>query len=395
MATEPQSDTLLLSIDGREALPVRAIPLVAPWDFLPPDELARNLRHLDTVPNNRFKELYAYHLVSGKPHRIEPWEWDSVLADLSAFQARVRRNTPWESPGCDDEGYQMWRLLAVTQLPPRAFVWRTDFEREFSIGWARWDQNRMWPEPIPRLNYSPTGMLRFRQVVFEGFPTDQVAAAKPDVDDWKSPIRYEDLPHRIAKLRFPDDQMRYGACRLEFETGIELAVLRGELTVRNALTGEPLAHPYPGAVVRIDDLRPFLSAHGIGVPTSAPTLAPSKHEATEPPANCPSGMDTADLARSLDGLADRDWRKWKVKLSDPPKWMQKARLTRGVQGKASATWDPICLLEMLVERKDVGEAEVKRLLRERAELGPWRDEYAKRQSAFAIYGLKGARKPAP
>lgn len=396
MAIESQSDTLLVSIDGREALPVRAIPLVAPWDFLPPDELARNLRHLDTVTNNRFKELYAYHLVSGKPHRIEPWEWDSVLVDLSAFEARVRRNTPWESPGCDDEGYQMWRLLAVTQLPPGAFVWRADFEREFSIGWARWDKNRMWPEPIPRLNYSPTGMSRFREVVLEGFPTDQVANESSDVDDWESPIRYQDLPHRIAKLRFPEDSMRYGACRLELETEIELAVVRGELMVRNALTGGPLAQPYPGAVVLVDDLRPFLATRGISIPTQTPSeQEPALPEATELAAYCSPGIDTAALARALNGIAGRDHLGWKAKLSDPPKWMQRARLSRGLRGKAAATWDPICLVEMLVERKEVAEAEVKRLFRAGAVLESWRDEWVKRRSAFAMYGLEDARKPAP
>ena len=389
MGIEPQPNSLLLLIDGREALPVRAISLVVDWDYLPPDALASALMHQLPPRHNKLGKLHAYHLVSGKPQRIEPWEWGSVVADLEAFEAKVRRRIPPNGQGGDDEAFQVWRELVIAKLPAAAFVWLTDFEREFAGGWAQRTQGvDDRPASPPASSYSPMNMTCFRDVVLEAFLDRSSTAEAPIVDDWTSPIPYEDLPHRIAKLRFPDDSTRYGACRLELKTEIDLAVVRGELTVRNALTGGPLAQPYPGAVVLVDDLRPFLATRGISILTQAP----SKQERVLPEAPELSvdrslGVDTAALARALDGIAGRDRLHWKTKLSDPPQWMKKARLSRGVRGKAAAMWDPICLLKMLVERQIVAEAEVKRLFRAGAVLESWRDEWAKRKSAFTMYGL--------
>lgn len=307
MRIELQSDTLLLLIDGREALPVRAIPLVVDWDHFPPDQLADILMHRLPARHNKLGELLAYHLVAGKPQRIEPWEWASVVADLDAFEVKVRRVIPPDGQGGDDEAFQAWRELAITKLPAAAFVWLDDFERELAVGWDRrtrgvLDESGSSPKP----NYSPVSMTRFWNVVLEGFFDRSLMPGASVGDDWLSPIPYEDLPHRIAKLRYPDDLLRYGACRLELETEIDLAVVRGELTVRNALTGGRVAHAYPGAVVLIDDLRPFLGALGMSVPDEGLVQSPAP-ERIEPPKPSPGSTEVRwTVERIAEARAMRD-----------------------------------------------------------------------------------------
>lgn len=300
MSVQPQPDSFLLLIDGREALPVRAIPLVVDWDYLPPDALASALMHQRPPRHNKLGALHAYHLVAGKPQRVEPWEWGSVVADLDAFEVKVRRAIPPDGQGGDDEAFQVWRELVLAKLPAAAFVWLVDFEREFAGGWARRALG-VGDEPAspPAPSYSPVSMTRFRHVVVEGFSDRPLMTTGPSGDDWTSPIRYEDLPHRIAKLRYPDDSLRYGACRLELEGEIDLAVVRGELTVRNALTGGRVAHAYPGAVVWIDDLRPFLGALGMSVPHDGLVQSPAA-ERIESPVPSPGSTEVRWTVERID-----------------------------------------------------------------------------------------------
>lgn len=103
-----------------------------------------------------------------------------------------------------------------------------------------------------------------------------------DDNDWQTPIRFGDLAHRIAKLKYPNDLTRYGFARLELESELAEAALRGELKVRNALTGGTLRDPHPGGEVFIDDLRPFLAERGMSIPECAPEKpARVKHAASD------------------------------------------------------------------------------------------------------------------
>ncbi len=51
------------------------------------------------------------------------------------------------------------------------------------------------------------------------------------------PIRFEDLPHLIAQVMYPDEgSMFYGVARLNLEAELESAVQSGEITVRNPVS---------------------------------------------------------------------------------------------------------------------------------------------------------------
>lgn len=86
-------------------------------------------------------------------------------------------------------------------------------------------------------------------------------------------IPFKDLPHLIAEAiwRDRDDTIGigYGGARLNLEQELSTAVLSGALRVRDPLTLGP--HPFPvgealgGALVRVEDLRAFVSNRGLGV----------------------------------------------------------------------------------------------------------------------------------
>lgn len=113
--------SLTILIDGRVALPVRAIPHVTAWHRFSPDVVAWYLAQ----DVDRFTEwdigLTAYHLCDGVPVPVLPREWDAVVASLDGLDAETRT-----SP--DAQGYALWREQSVQKLPAGVFVWLDEFE---------------------------------------------------------------------------------------------------------------------------------------------------------------------------------------------------------------------------------------------------------------------------
>ncbi len=117
---------LTVLFGGREALPVRAIPYVAPWARFSPDVvityLTKGKRNLP-----RDLTLSAYHLNGADPVRVELREWDGPLAKLKGFEAELDRKYANR-----DENYAAWRRKAVKEiLPASVFMWLDEFEKEF------------------------------------------------------------------------------------------------------------------------------------------------------------------------------------------------------------------------------------------------------------------------
>ena len=68
--------SIKININGREAIPVRAIPFVTGWS-MSPDMVASTLAHTDLF--TRLRGIAAYHLDSnGEPAPMLPKEWDGV-----------------------------------------------------------------------------------------------------------------------------------------------------------------------------------------------------------------------------------------------------------------------------------------------------------------------------
>jgi hypothetical protein len=162
------SDRLTVFIDGREALPVRAIPYITGWQTLTPDDLAQNLARSVEEGMEKLPNLFAYHLVGGSPQKVWPKEWDAVVVRIAAFEAELREKYPNRA-----RDYAAWRDQAASKLPAGVFTWLDEFEREYRACRKSWS---FIPERAgdDQLILAPMPDAATRAMVMEGF--DAIAA---------------------------------------------------------------------------------------------------------------------------------------------------------------------------------------------------------------------------
>lgn len=118
------SGRLTIWIDGREALPVRAIPYVTGWNKLTPDVVARYLAQDDTVVTEWHMPLSAFHYISGTPVAVAPRDWEGVAVKLKGLDAELCAMD-------ESAGYAAWRERASLILPAGVWVWLDEFERMY------------------------------------------------------------------------------------------------------------------------------------------------------------------------------------------------------------------------------------------------------------------------
>lgn len=156
--------SLLVQIDGRDAIPIRAIPYVTGWK-LPPDQIAHALawNEESVFPELRF--VLAYHLGTGSPIKVLPKEWDAVAIHIAAHIADLRDKYP-----NDIQGTGAWRCSAAELLPASAFVWRDEFEAAFL------DESPPESGTLPNIrhgeqdfNYSPMELTNVRPMALSAF----------------------------------------------------------------------------------------------------------------------------------------------------------------------------------------------------------------------------------
>lgn len=128
-------------IDGREAVPVRAIPYVTGW-MQSPDEVAGDLAMRVCAPFSVLRDISALHLNGAAVTKVLPKEWDAVVATLKALVARLKK-----SHGEGEEGYAVWRQESVKALPEGVFLWRDEFEAELQRRTTERDVTLARPRP--------------------------------------------------------------------------------------------------------------------------------------------------------------------------------------------------------------------------------------------------------
>lgn len=165
-------------IDGREAIPVRAIPFITGWK-MSPDMVASALARTDLA--QRLEKVPAYHLQpDGSFAPMLPKEWDGIQADLQILSDKLKAKDQ-----IDNESYPEWRRLSVPLLPPGVFVWKDEFEKSFACVYS--PKRMMIPGERSgdrELNFSPMIPPELREIVVEGFVTPvktdaQSSAEKP------------------------------------------------------------------------------------------------------------------------------------------------------------------------------------------------------------------------
>lgn len=187
----------LPTINGREVVPVRLVPVITHNEFGPQTLsgiLANRLR-VDGFPHNpkfdsvevvidgeisseqsatvvtkRLKDLrfHAYHLNdSGEPVKMLSIEWDEIYHNILALEKRLR------SRDADGDRENLlraeWQKGATTILPPGVFLWRDDldflWQYHFSF-YLKWSGEH--PE-LRLLNYDAYVRPEERSILLQGF----------------------------------------------------------------------------------------------------------------------------------------------------------------------------------------------------------------------------------
>lgn len=118
--------SLVVSVAGRDALPVRALPYVTGW-LISPDIVASNFARSETGASELLKSTDSYHLVGERVVKLLPKEWDRYVVALRALSAELH-----EQFADYDQGYAAWRRSSVAKLPAGAFVWLDEFVADFT-----------------------------------------------------------------------------------------------------------------------------------------------------------------------------------------------------------------------------------------------------------------------
>jgi hypothetical protein len=155
---------LVVKVEGREALPVRAIPYVTGWT-ISPDVVAESFAKAAVPGFEKLRNTGTYHTRDGQVVKLLPKEWDACVAALSGLQAALK-----ERFDNDDIGYAAWLARSVSKLPAGVFVWFDDFVQDFEHDYSPERRAIIDERPGDReLNLSPHLDNETLNTVIEGF----------------------------------------------------------------------------------------------------------------------------------------------------------------------------------------------------------------------------------
>jgi hypothetical protein len=198
--------SVIIGIQGRDAIPIRAIPLLTDWTVLAPLELAVSLSNKGG--SGEIHGLTSYRLDGVDVKPIKPSWWIDAAVAVDSIEEVSKAN---------NASYREWQLAAIQTLPEAAFVWRDEFEVCFSRSFLDQDSDSasdIFENGKPALlglNFSPFIERDMLALVMQGFQhlvrPEQTADATPE------PAR------RLAALRALGGTVKYKNCEWTF-TGI-------------------------------------------------------------------------------------------------------------------------------------------------------------------------------
>jgi hypothetical protein len=181
---------ILVVIDGREAIPIRAIPFVSGWT-MSPDLVAKSFAKRDHWVT-RLEGVAAYFLsVEGTYSLMHAKEWDGPVADLQILSDKLKSTEVMEQ-----ENYPVWRQQSILRLPASCFVWRDEFEEAFRHAYS--PEHLILPDERPgdrELNFSPRIPEESALAVMQGFSVIQLGVDASSVAKQLCPKDGEALPN--------------------------------------------------------------------------------------------------------------------------------------------------------------------------------------------------------
>lgn len=214
---------VIIKIGDREAVPVRAIPLLTHWETMSPDVVAQALAWNEGEPH--FKGLQAFRCYEGsRPIPAREWE-NEVCWQFTALNESMKAtgNTP-------ATGLLEWRRRALEILPAGVYVWKDEFEPMHCMRYGP-DGETLLKNMVPvddearerlvALDFDPViSDPEIQRLVFEGFvPTPAGDAAFTlafygtcgglDIEQWAK--KMEVRPLEAARLLCGEDPLNLKA----------------------------------------------------------------------------------------------------------------------------------------------------------------------------------------
>lgn len=122
---------VIIQINVREAIPVRAIPLLTNWRFMSPDIVAHVLGGTGGSNVSLFGDLESYRVENGQVRPInKDWWVQFPLKKLRALSKKIKEAEP-----IDEVGYSTWQELSLEELPAGVFVWKDDYKKLHDENW--------------------------------------------------------------------------------------------------------------------------------------------------------------------------------------------------------------------------------------------------------------------
>lgn len=292
---------VIIQINGREAIPIRALPFLSDRKTMSPDVVARALA--GTEQNGRFLGLRAHRVEHGVVTPIAERWWqtgpcqklDALSASISAEECPGEHETEDEYQNRHDRELAKWREKSPGLLPAGAFVFKDEFEQlyrnEFKFGYyhVKGDDGEWLSEP----NHNKRIALDY----------------SPFVDD-----------PATATL-----------------------VMAGFDSYDTPNAGSVSGNNNQAALSQVT----HVDLHIQGQAPIAPTMATAQDTAT--PAPVRRGLETKEIAVVFDGVNGWSDKRWSQNLS-ASQWLHPARTALGSAGGASAVWNPLILAQLIHKR---------------------------------------------
>ena len=112
---------VVVMIKGREAIPVRAIPLLTDWETMDSGVIADVLAWDKAYKG--FPGLHAFH-IDDSVHPIKARWWKNLVCQ----QMKALNESIKAVEVSDETGLQEWRYRSLEILPAGVFVWKDEFE---------------------------------------------------------------------------------------------------------------------------------------------------------------------------------------------------------------------------------------------------------------------------
>jgi hypothetical protein len=175
---------VIILIDDREAIPIRAIPFVT-GGRITPDLVASIFAYTDQW-ELRLKGVTPYHLYGHDLYsHMLPKAWDGIELDFKLLLKRFKATQK-----LDQEDLPIRERDSIPVLPPACFVWKDDFEKAFHKAYSGQNYEILNERPGDReLNFSPYIPDDLQEAVMEGFPHREEAIAQQwPWGDYETPL---------------------------------------------------------------------------------------------------------------------------------------------------------------------------------------------------------------